>query len=172
MRDRVELVASCVLGDRVDRADVAGGLERDRRHLGRVGKDGERRLDRSPPPNGYTTVVGRSAGRSVGDELLRLIGPRALVRLVDLRHLLAVRVDRLRVEPRGDRVVAAARGDAEHLADLRREVGALGGGLRVSADREREDGETSEAHRRVYRMPSVRHGLPTDLVRPPTASRA
>ena len=158
-RDRIEVGRELRLRDRVDRADVTRGLERDRRQLLGIGVDRERRRQIATAER-IDDGVREVFRAQLRDEALGPIGPRVLVRLVDLLHFLAVAIDRPDREPIRNRVVGAARRDAEHRADLRAEVRAGGDrrdrrgrrGLRRTGTRrgqpEADDPEDDGPHRR------------------------
>ena len=94
-----------------------------------------RAVTRSPPPKGYTTVLGRSFGSQGGEEGLRHVHPALLVLVVCVLQLAAVAPNDGGVEAGRHIARGAARGHAEEHARLVDEIETLEGSFGRRAHR-------------------------------------
>ena len=158
-----ELVSEAIGRERVDRAHVACGLERDAGDLGRVREGRERAREIAPAErvDDDAREVLRTERR---DEGLGDVDPAAAILVVRVPELVAVACDHGRVEASRDLARGPAGGDAEDRTRLGREVGArergLGSGRRCGG-RRRCGGPGGLRRRRRRRRRGGRRGCDT-----------
>jgi hypothetical protein len=135
--------------DRLDLANVARGLERERGDLRRVGKRDERARQITAAER-IDHGLRRVLRAKLADELLRLARPLLAKAGVEVRHLLAVAGDRSWIQARRQGLAAAARGDAVHRSRLCTEIAARGLGIGSGRDQSAQN-QRKPTHRRLHR---------------------